>query len=206
MNRLFYRYRQTVRCANSILRGNDMSAASLSGLLNITLIVGLLSGCAGGDQFADIRSFMAEVENKPRGTIAPLPEFEAYQAFTYGAANQRSPFEPPIIVAPKTAEQRRNIGVKPPKNHVKQYLERFTLSALAMVGTLQKNNSTFALIEDSQGGVHRVQVGDFMGDKWGQIESIEDTRIDITEIVSDGAGGWLRRPRTVELRGFNKAE
>lgn len=41
-----------------------------------------------------------------------------------------------------------------------------------------------------------------MGDKWGQIEGIEDARVDITEIVSDGAGGWLRRPRVVELRGL----
>lgn len=168
------------------------------------LSVALLSvtGCSGGDQFADIRVFMQEVENKPRGGIAPLPEFESYQAFTYGASNTRSPFEPPIIVPPKTEEQKRNIGVKPPKNHVKQYLERFPLSALAMVGTLQKDNATFALIEDSNGGVHRVVVGDYMGDQWGQIESIEDTRIDITEIVSDGAGGWLRRPRTLELRGL----
>ena len=162
----------------------------------------LLTGCTGGDQFADLRNFMTEVEGKPRGTIAPLPEFESYTAFTYGAANQRSPFEPPIVVPPRTDEQKKNIGVKPPQNHVKQYLERFQLASLAMVGTLQKDNSTFALIEDSQGGVHRVQVGDYMGDKWGQIESIEDARIDITEIVSDGAGGWLRRPRSVELRGL----
>ncbi len=174
----------------------------LSHVIRIALLLPLLAGCAGGDQFADIREFMREVETKPRGQIAPLPEFEAYQAFTYGAANQRSPFEPPVIVPPKTAEQKRNIGVKPPQNHVKQYLERFQLSGLAMVGTLQKDNSTFALIEDNQGGVHRVQVGDYMGDQWGQIESIEDTRIDITEIVSDGAGGWLRRPRTLELRGL----
>lgn len=171
-------------------------------VLVVGVLVPTLVACSSGDQFADIREFMKEVEQKPRGQIAPLPEFEAYQAFTYGAANQRSPFEPPIIVPPKTAEQKRNIGVKPPQNHVKQYLERFPLSALAMVGTLQKENDTFALIEDSQGGVHRVQVGDFMGDHWGQIESIEDARIDITEIVSDGAGGWLRRPRTLELRGL----
>ena len=111
-------------------------------LLKIVLLVSLLSGFAAGDQFADLRVFMKEVENKPRGSIAPLPEFESYQAFTYGAANQRSPFEPPIIVPPKTAEQKRNVGVKPPKNHVKQFLERFPLSALAMVGTLQKDNST----------------------------------------------------------------
>ena len=131
----------------------------------------------------------------------PAEEFASYTAFTYGAANQRSPFEPPIVAPPKTDEQKRNIGVKPPQNHVKQYLERFPLSALAMVGTLQKENSTFALVEDSQGGVHTVQVGDYLGDHWGQIESIEDARVDITEIVGDGSGGWLRRPRTIELRG-----
>jgi type IV pilus assembly protein PilP len=178
---------------------------SMSGTMKLCVLMLatlLLAGCAAGDQFADIRNFMKEVENKPRGTIAPLPEFESYTAFTYGAANQRSPFEPPIVVAPRTAEQKKNLGVKPPQNHAKEYLERFQLASLSMVGTLQKDNSTFALIEDSQWGVHRVKVGDYMGDKWGQIESIEDARIDITEIVSDGAGGWLRRPRTVELRGL----
>ena len=167
------------------------------------LLLALLAGCGGSDQFADIREFMREVEQKPRGSIAPLPEFEPYQPFTYGAANTRSPFEPPVVVPPKTEEQRRNIGVKPPQNHVKQYLERFNLAALSMVGTLQQDNETWALIEDNQGGVHRVQVGDFMGTQWGQIESINDTRIDITEIVSDGAGGWLRRPRQLELKGLN---
>lgn len=178
---------------------NELRQTRIAALL---LIIAVLSGCSSGEQFADIRDFMADVESQPKGTIPPLPEFESYQAFTYGAANMRSPFEPPIVIPPKTEEQRRNIGVKPPENHVKQFLERFPLSALAMVGTLQKDNSTFALIEDADGGVHRVQVGDYMGDQWGQIESIEDARIDITEIVSDGANGWLRRPRTLELRGL----
>ena len=172
-------------------------------LLGMISLVFMLVGCAGGDDVADLRQFMKDVEKKPKGAIAPLPEFEPYTAFSYSAANTRSPFEPPIIVPPKTDEQKRNVGLKPPENHVKQFLERFPLSTLAMVGTLQKDNSTFALVEDNNGGVHRVKVGDYMGDKWGQIESIEDTRIDVTEIVADGAGGWLRRPRTLELRGLN---
>ncbi len=69
---------------------------------------------------------------------------------------------------------------------------------------MQQDNSTWALIEDPDGGVHRVQVGDYMGTSWGQIESINDARIDITEIVSDGSGGWLRRPRTVKLKGLDE--
>lgn len=160
----------------------------------------LLGGCSTGDDFADIRKFMVDVREKPKGSIAPLPEFEPYQPFTYGASNRRSPFEPPVIIPVRTEEQRRNIGVKPPQDHVKEYLERFNLAALDMVGTMQQDESTWALIEDDTGGVTRVQVGDYMGTSWGKIESINDSRIDITEIVSDGASGWLRRPRSIELR------
>jgi type IV pilus assembly protein PilP len=169
----------------------------------LVAMVALLSACSSGDQFADLRAFMAEIEQKPRGSIAPLPEFDPYQPFTYGAANLRSPFEAPVIVPPRTEEQKQHIGVKPPQDHVKQYLERFNLASLSMVGTLQQDNTTWALIEDNTGGVHRVQVGDFMGTNWGKIESINDARIDITEIVSDGQDGWLRRPRTIELRGLS---
>jgi Tfp pilus assembly protein PilP len=78
----------------------------------------------------------AVVENKPQGSIQPLPEFEPYQAFTYGASNRRSPFEPPVVVQARTAQQQRNIGVKPPDDHIKQHLERFNLAWLSMVGTL----------------------------------------------------------------------
>lgn len=164
----------------------------------------LLSACSSGDQYADIKAFMQGIEEQPRGNIAPLPEFESYQAFTYGASNRRSPFEPPVVIPQKSDEQKRNIGVKPPQDHVKQYLERFNLSSLTMVGTLEQDGGSWALIEDGERGVHRVQVGDYMGSSWGQIESINDTGIDITEIVSDGAGGWLRRPRTIELKGLTE--
>ncbi|HKI75337.1 MAG TPA: pilus assembly protein PilP [Pseudomonadales bacterium] len=170
----------------------------------IVAMLGILAACSSGNRFADIDKFKAEVAKEPISPIQPLPEFEPYQPFTYGASNLRSPFQPPVVIPPKTDEQKRNIGVKPPEDHVKQYLERFNLASLLMVGTIEKDNSTWALIQDPTGGVHRVQVGDYMGTNWGKVESVNDTRIDITEIVSDGQGGWLRRPRTIELKGLSK--
>jgi type IV pilus assembly protein PilP len=86
---------------------------------------------------------------------------------------------------------------------VKQYLERFSLASLQMVGYLKRDDGSWALVEDDTGGVHRVQVGDYMGSNWGKIESVSDTGIDVTEIVSDGASGWLRRPRSIELKSVN---
>lgn len=161
----------------------------------------ILTACSSGDENADIKAFMTEVQSRPTGQIAPLPEFEPYQPYAYSASDKRSPFEPPIVIPEQSDEQKRNIGVNPPRDHVKQYLERFNLAALSMVGTLQQNNETWALIEDGDGKVTRVQVGDYMGTNWGKVESINETRIDITEIVSDGGNGWLRRPRTLELKG-----
>ncbi|MFT7686250.1 MAG: type IV pilus assembly protein PilP [Candidatus Azotimanducaceae bacterium] len=168
--------------------------------LMLLTIVSLISACSETGDYEDIKKFMSDVKEKPAGSIAPLPEFEPYQPFTYGAANRRSPFEPPVPIPVRSELQRKNIGVKPPQDHVKQYLERFNLAALQMVGTMKQEDSTWALIEDNTGGVHRVQVGDFMGASWGKIESINESRVDITEIVTDGASGWLRRPRSIELK------
>lgn len=159
-----------------------------------------LFGCSSRDEMADLKKFMADIDAKETTPIAPLPEFEPYQAFTYGASNKRSPFEPPVVIPKEVEKLAPNTDVQPPMNHTKEYLERFNIAALAMVGTLEKNGVTYALVQDDRGGVHRVQKGDFMGTNWGEVEEITDARIDVVEIVGDGAGGWLRRPRSIELK------
>jgi type IV pilus assembly protein PilP len=42
-------------------------------------------------------------------------------------------------------------------------------------------------------------VGDYIGTQWGRIERIEEAHVELVEIVSNGGGGWLRRPRTIEM-------
>jgi type IV pilus assembly protein PilP len=163
------------------------------------LLINLLIGCSSSGRYADIDAFMADVNERPKGQIAPLPEFQPYQPFAYGSSNRRSPFEPPIIIPPKTKDQVKNIGVKPPENHVRQYLERFNVASLSMVGTLTQEADTWGLILDAEGGVHRVQIGDYLGTNWGRIDEISTSRVSIIEIVNDGAGGWLERPRGLEL-------
>ena len=50
------------------------------------------------------------------------------------------------------------------------------------------------------GGVHRVKVGDYLGRNHGKILVIDDSKIDVMEIVPDGEGGWLERPRSLSLK------
>jgi len=73
-----------------------------------------------------------------------------------------------------------------------------------MVGTLEQGASMYALIQDSDGGVHRVERGDYMGTDHGKIQVIGEAEIELVEIVPDGTGSWVERIRTVSLGGGDK--
>ncbi len=166
----------------------------------VALLVGLLAGCGGDGDFADIKEFMAEVDNRGKSRIPPLPPFETVPPFAYQASDKRSPFEPPVLVA--AVEPRRDgVRVEPDFNRVKQFLEQFQVGQLGMVGTLSQRMDLFALVRDPEGGVHRVSVGDYMGTDHGRVISIEDGAVELIEIVPDGTGGWVERARNVSLGG-----
>ena len=92
----------------------------------------------------------------------------------------------------------------PDTNRVKQFLEQYPIASLAMVGTLSQGQRLYALIRDAEGGVHRVQNGDYMGTDHGRVPRIQESELELIEIVPDGTGGWVERARTVSLGGANR--
>jgi type IV pilus assembly protein PilP len=162
----------------------------------------LLTACTGNGGYADLDEFMRQADSKPSGRIEPLPEMLAYDSFIYSEAGSRSPFTPPVEETSldiALAEDQSNI--KPDLDRAKEVLEYFQLTALRMVGTLQKDESStlWALVKDNQGGIHRVKPGQYMGQNHGRVVGIDAGRIDLIEIVPNGHGGWIERPRSVTL-------
>ena len=166
----------------------------------LVLVAGfaLLAGCGVGGDFYDLRIYMDEVRAKPKGAIEPLPTFQPYESFTYRAASLRSPFQPPVKIDVVT-RQKGAPEIKPDESRVKQFLEGFSIDTFEMVGTLRNDRQLFALVRGA-GGVHRVKVGDFLGRNHGKILMIDDSKIDVMEIVPDDEGGWLERPRSLSLK------
>ena len=158
----------------------------------------LLAGCDSGGDFADLQSFMDEVKAKPKGAIEPLPKFQAYEAFTYNAASLRSPFQPPIKID-LIQREKGSKEIKPDETRVKQFLEGFNIETFEMVGTLKNETGAYALVKGA-GGVHRVRAGDYLGRNHGKIMTIDESKIEVMEIVPGGEGGWLERPRTLPLK------
>ncbi|SFR85889.1 type IV pilus assembly protein PilP [Marinobacter daqiaonensis] len=163
-------------------------------------LVSALAGCTQDTGFSDLDRFMEETRAKPRGHVEPLPEFKAYEAFTYSAADRRSPFEPPIDVQLTMVDQAPESTVEPDLDRPREVLENYGLTELEMVGTLASaEGNLFALIEDPDGGIHRVRRGNYMGNNYGRIIGISETRVELLEIVPNGQGGWVERPRTLSL-------
>jgi len=162
----------------------------------VVMLAAVLAGCGAGNDFADLDAFMKDVRQRAPARIEPAPTFRSYPGFTYSATNLRSPFS-----RAKT-EASRNHGaneVKPDPDRVKQYLESFNIEQFEMVGTLSNTTDNFALLRGA-GGVHRLKVGDYLGRNDGRIVAISSSQVDVVELIPDGEGAWLQRPRIIPLK------
>lgn len=166
-------------------------------LFALGLSLAALTGCGNSSDFSDLQVFMAEVQARPRGAIEPLPVFQPYEAFTYSASAMRSPFQPPVKISLED-RQKGSREIRPDDGRIKAFLEGFPIDDFSMVGTLANQGATYALLR-AAGGVHRVGVGDYLGRNHGRVTAVEPGQIEVVEIVPDGEGGWLERPRTLSL-------
>ena len=167
----------------------------------MTLAASLLMGC-GDRQHEDLQLFMEGAKSQPVGEIEPLPTFRPYQTFRYSAIAMRSPFEMPLSAVAKE-DSSGKLAVEPDEYRKKEYLEGFNFSSFSLVGILEQGSTTWSLVNDGGGGVHRITIGNYLGKNHGRITGVSDARMEILEIVPDGKGGWVERPRTLALKGSN---
>jgi type IV pilus assembly protein PilP len=156
----------------------------------------LLAGC-GGDM-EDLDAWINRVKAEPGGRIEPLPEITPYEIFTYVADREgfRSPFVPD---SPQPGSSAATGGTRPDPDRSREFLEQFPLDTLRMVGTLELGDTSYGLVQTSDGLIHRVLPGNYMGQNDGRIVSVNESEIQLVEIISDGIGGYLEREAAVGL-------
>jgi len=170
------------------------SLTARKGLLLAIAAVGLAACGAGMD---DLDSYINEVKARPGGRIEPLPEITPYEVFTYvaDAEGMRSPFVPDTPQAAGPAAG----GTSPDPDRPAEFLESFPLDTLRMVGTLDINETVYGLVQTSDGLIHRVVPGNYMGQNDGRVTDITESEIVLVEIISDGIGGYIERDAAIGL-------
>ena len=68
-----------------------------------------------------------------------------------------------------------------------------------MVGTLQLGDINYGLVQTSDGLIHRVIPGNYMGQNDGRITGVTESEILLVEIISDGIGGYIERDAAIGL-------
>jgi type IV pilus assembly protein PilP len=170
------------------------------------LLVMLLAGCLPESDTRDLEQFVLETQRKPPAReLDPLPELEPYQPVTYEAENLKDPFALSRFVVDATTRREPIVdsGIRPDTDRPQEPLENYALGALRFVGTFQDpmgGRELWALIRAPDEVVHRVQIGNYIGENYGEIYNIAEDRIDIQEIVRDPAtGAWQERLNALSL-------
>lgn len=150
----------------------------------------VLAACASGVD-TPLRDFVKD-PGVTRSRIEPLPQAKAYSFYPYAAAELDDPFKPRKI-GDTGGDKSKPKENAPDLLRVKEALEQFPLENLRMVGTIEQGKLQFALVLAPDKVVHRVKVGNYLGQNHGQITSITEAAIKLKETVQEGADAWTRR-------------
>lgn len=165
--------------------------------LAVPLLLALAAaGCGRGitstpGDAPNLQEFVDGIKAKPAPPLDPLPVMQQFETFEYSAQNLRDPFS--------TAFASGAAGPHPDSGRRRQALEQFPLDSLKMVGTIGGGGALVALVMGPDKVTQRVVPGNYMGQSDGRVTAVHEDRIELVELVSDGAGGWLERPATVTL-------
>lgn len=164
----------------------------------LTAVLGtLLVGCESRHDLAQQK--MNEIRANEPTPPKPIPVFEAVPSFMYDAQSLRSPFMPTSVANEIRIMAGRR--VYPNENRVKFELENYPLETLLMKGTMNGASGIQALIQTPQPDSKVVAIGHgyYLGQNHGRVVRITPKEIDLVEIVPDGRGGYVERPRTLQL-------
>jgi type IV pilus assembly protein PilP len=166
-------------------------------MLAAVLLAGILSACTG--DMNELSRYIEEVKQRPADPIEPIPPVATYTPHLYASTGQRNPFLSEMAGGDSPAEADEGDGLRPDATRAREYLEQFSLDTLSMVGTLSRGGADWSLIRDPDGVIHRVATNNYIGQNHGRVTSVYPDRIELTELITNGSGGWLERNTSVAM-------
>jgi len=165
--------------------------AELRPVLLVAALCCVLAACTSDTK--QVEAWVAEVKARPAPPLDPLPVMKQFETFEYSAQGLRDPFAVP------EPDRDSGSGLRPDANRRKEALEAFPLDGLNMVGTIGAGGNLIGLLLAPDRVTYRVRPGNYVGQNDGRITAVYEDRIEMVELVPDGAGGWLERQAKIVL-------
>ena len=160
-------------------------------------------GACGGEEQSELRQELAAITKDLRGRVDPLPQVKSFEPVPYKGESMVDPFVPGRIVVTQASAGGSGGGVQPDLNRPKEPLEAFPMESIQMVGTLSQNQDKYALVR-AGASLFRVKKGNYMGPNFGVITGIDESQINVKEVVQDSGGDWVERSTSLQMQGGGK--
>jgi len=161
-----------------------------------------LGGC-GSDGQDELRAWMAQLRATTKPRALQITEPKQFVPTDYPANSGADPFSPQKL----TQALRRDSGqsaanmalIAPEMARRREPLEAYPLDSMRMVGSLNKEGIPTALISVDK-LLYQVRVGDHLGQNYGKVMAINETGVQLREIVQDATGDWVERTTKLDLQ------
>ena len=169
---------------------------------NLVIIATLalaLAACVG-EEHSDLKQELNQLTKDFRGRVDPLPQVRPYEPVPYTAEGQIDPFRPQRIdvAQRRVGPNAMNARAERERDRPKEPLEAFPLESIQMMGTISQDKETFALVKAGP-NLYRVRKGNYMGQNFGVVTGIDESQINLKELVQDGGGEWVERNSALQL-------
>lgn len=169
--------------------------------LLVLAMVAALAAC--GEEQGELKQELKQLTKDVRGKVEPLPQVRPYEPVPYTAEGEVDPFRPERINVAQAGATGAAGGIRPNLDRPKEPLEAFPLESIQMVGTLYQKKEYSALVKAGS-TLYRVRKGNYMGQNFGVITTIDENQISLKELVQDSGGDWAERASALQLQEVRK--
>lgn len=176
------------------------------GSLVAAIVAGLMLAGCGGSEHQEIQKKMADATKDMKGRIEKIEEPKKFAPFKYESDKLMDPFNAAkVAMLPDENKKGKSANGLPGPDLTRrrEVLESFPLENLKMVGMLQQKGAYYGIIR-ADANLHRVKIGNYMGQNFGIITGITESEITLKELVQDGGGDWIERVSTLQLQEEKK--
>jgi type IV pilus assembly protein PilP len=169
-------------------------------LLTVIVLVSSLVGCNKQSGVNDLKNFTKNAYKDRKPQVDPLPAVKPVEVFIYQASKETDPFNQGNLKKQSTDKKENGGGEDGPDlTRRKEPLEAYPTDALKLVGVMEQNGITWAIVNAPDSTVHRVTEGNYLGRNHGQITLVKGRRVNVVELVRNPVGKWEKKPAKLLL-------
>lgn len=173
----------------------SLSAPLLPVLFGAVVLAGV-AGCS--NDRSDLQQWMQMVRADAKPVRQRVNEPRRFEPYYYQDAGRVDPFSEARIAPLVAEDDKRGSGLAPNLDRPREPLEAWPLDSIRMVGYLANPQGRFALLQ-AEHLVYQTGVGNYVGSNFGVVTHIDETGIQLRELVQDAAGDWGARETTLQI-------